>query len=136
MSSGKSLWRLLRLSHDRGDLYLGLSAVGFATYVGLAYREAQGRDLRLEMDLLRRDQERALREARPSFSDARPLYGATVARGVGPAGFDGPVALPRVSVGQRVAVLEESVGPDGAYSRCRNDFGEGLYLAAFLDTKE
>lgn len=133
------LARVLRRAHESGNLYFGLAAVGSLTYAALTLREdrdvAAKTTILHEVQNLRRDQERTLRDkkAQATFSGTEPLYAMRVARRVAPVvGFDGPAALPQVALGQRVLILEEHCGPDHAYHQCRNDFGEGLYLAAYL----
>ena len=131
-------WRrwavVARQLHERGTLYIGLGVAGLATYGVLQIREAgleqEARDrraLRLEVQGLRR-----VGVENRKTSDAVALFSAQVERRIEPSLFDGPWALTKVRVGDVVEVLEEGVGPEGAYHRCRNEHGEGLYPKACL----
>ena len=134
------IWRALVHSQRTGDLYIGAAAAGLVAYVGLTWNEAQAanaekekRALWRDLDKLRRDQERELKERKLNFTEVPALYAAKVGTLVGGnVGFDGPQALPDVALGESVDVLEENCGPEKAYHRCRSTNGEGLYLAAYL----
>lgn len=136
--------RLIQL-HENGTLYFGLAGFGAVTYAALTLREqhlaAEARikqELIMEIQKLRQDQDRVLKErhAKATFSDAVPLFAAQVTRRVHPSvGFDGPLALYNVHVGDTVQVIERDIGPESAYHMCRNDFGEGLYPKAYLARK-
>ena len=63
----------------------------------------------------------------------RALFTCTVARVPSGVGFDGPVALQGVKVGDVVDVLQENVGPGGGYTLCRSAKKDiGWYPTWFL----
>ena len=134
--------KFLRRAHDTGNLYIGLGSVGFVASGAMAYgewRDSQKLDAMREMraQILElkaaQDKQYAEKKAGAKFSSAKPLYSATINRRVhAEIGFDGPLALARVKVGQAVEVLEADIGPEGGYHQCRNEFGEGLYPKAYV----
>lgn len=135
----KRISALLRGAHKSGSLYLVAGAGGALTcgwlYVKQRERDEERRWLNHEIERLRRDQARIMREKRENatFSDAQPIFSATVQRRVHDSvGFDGPAALTDVHVGDTVHILAADVGPQEAYHMCRNDTGEGLYPKAYL----
>ncbi|KAJ8604158.1 hypothetical protein CTAYLR_008581 [Chrysophaeum taylorii] len=136
------MWQRLVRWHRNGTLLFATGGIGLAACGALYLRDREyDRDTRyyqqlnIDLERLRQDQEKRLKERREkaTFSDARPLFAATVERRVHPSvGFDGPVALTNVHVGDTVWIIEQDVGPESAYHMCRNDFGEGLYPKAYL----
>ena len=131
----------MRQSYENGNLFFGVAAVSLAAGGVAYYHEKAATAEAVQLGMLRRDmnalavqQDERRRERTKALPTDPALFQARVTRRVvGTWAFNGPLALTAVGVGDVVDVIEESVGPDSSYHRCRAKTQAGLYPIHFLE---